>query len=43
MLLGIAVVIDADEQQVIGVLRDLGGVLPALNLVDGSIDILTEL
>ena len=43
VLLGVAVVVDADEQQVVGVLRHLGGVLPALDLVDGGIGILPEL
>ena len=43
MLLGVAVVVDAYEQQVFGVLRHLGGVLPALDLVDSGIGILPEL
>ena len=43
VLLGIAVVVDAHEQQVIGVLFHLGGVLPTFDLVDGGIGILPEL
>ena len=43
VLLSVAVVVDAHEQQVFGVLRHLGGVLPALDLVDGGIGILPEL
>ena len=38
--LRLAVVIDADEQQAVGVFGQLGGVLAALNLVDGRVGIL---
>ena len=40
MRLRLAVIIDADEQQAVGVVGQLGGVLAALNLVDGRVGIL---
>lgn len=43
VLLGLAVVIDAYEQEVGGVIGHLGRVLLALNMVDGRIGILSEL
>jgi len=40
--LRLAVVVDAYEQQAVGIVLQLGGVLPALNLVDGGIGILIK-
>ena len=38
MLLCVALVCDTHKQQIVGVLRHLGGVLPALNLLDGGVN-----
>ena len=38
MMFGLSVVSDAHKQQVVGVLCNLGGILPALDLLDGGVN-----
>ena len=39
----LTVVVDADEQQAVGIVGQLGGILATLDLIDGRIGILVEL
>jgi len=42
VLFGLTVVVDADQQQAVSILRDFGGILLAANLRDGTVGILVD-